>query len=286
MIVKEMQSPDASLKKVGYIISQDVSMSAKVLQIVNSAYFGLPRRISDPQQATVYIGIETLKALVLSVHVFSSFSADTKLYGVSLQDILGHCLLVGRLAKEIARSEKAETKILEEALIAGVLHDIGKLILLQLPDQNRQITNLIGSTGGSYVEVEYAVMKTSHAELGAYLLGLWGLPDSIIEIVAFHHSPSKLLEDMFEEVHLSDEGEGNVSSDEMCHDKQSSKNYLTEFTALTAVHVANALLMQKDITRETKTFPNIDTMYLKTLNLEERLPVWVEQYHKIMREEI
>ncbi len=286
MIVKEMQSPDASIKKVGYIISQDVSMSAKVLQIVNSAYFGLPRQISDPQQAAVYLGIETLKALVLSAHVFSSFSENTKLYGVSLKEILGHCLLVGRLAKEIARSEKAEINILEEALIAGVLHDIGKLILLQLPDQNRQITNLIETTGGSFVEVEYAVMKTSHAELGAYLLGLWGLPDSIVEIVAFHHNPSKLLEGMFVEECVSHEDEGGGRQNGGSLSTQSAKKYLTEFTTLTAVHVANALLMQKEITRETTVFPYIDLVYLKTLNLIDRLPEWVDRYYKIMREEI
>lgn len=286
MIVKEMQSPDASIKKVGYIISQDVSMSAKILQIVNSAYFGLPRKISDPQQASVYLGIETLKALVLSVHVFSSFTEDAKLYGVSLKEILGHCLLVGRLAKEIARSEKVETKILEDALIAGVLHDIGKLILLQLPDQNRQVTKRIETTGVSFVEVEYEVMKTSHAELGAYLLGLWGLPDSIIEIAAFHHNPSKLLEGMFAEERLSCKEGKNGRSDDGCLSTQSSKKYLIEFTALTAVHVANAFLAQKEITRETTAFPHIDTRYLKMLNLQDRLPVWVEQYHKIMREQI
>ncbi|MDR4505703.1 MAG: response regulator [Candidatus Scalindua sp.] len=286
MIVKEMQSPDASIKKVGYIISQDVSMSAKILQVVNSAYFGLPRKISDPQQASVYLGIETLKALVLSVHVFSSFAEDTKLYGVSLREILGHCLLVGRLAKEIARSEKAETNILEEALIAGVLHDIGKLILLQLPDQNRQVEELIETTGVSSVELEYEVMKSSHAELGAYLLGLWGLPDSIIEIVAFHHNPSKLLEGMFTETGLSCEDEGIVRSGKGHPVTQSSGKYLIEFTTLTAVHVANAFLTQKEITRETTVFSHIDQRYLKTLNLKDRLPVWLEQYHKIMREQI
>ncbi len=74
LIIKEMQSPDVSLKRVGDIISQDVSMSAKILQLVNSAFFGLPCKIIDPQQAAVYLGIETLKALILSIHVFSSFT--------------------------------------------------------------------------------------------------------------------------------------------------------------------------------------------------------------------
>ncbi|MCP5005939.1 MAG: response regulator [Planctomycetes bacterium] len=286
MIVKEMQSPNASLKKVGYIVSQDASMSAKVLQIVNSAYFGLPREVSDPQQAAVYLGVETLKSLILSVNVFSSFTEDTKLYGVSLKDMLGHCLLVGRLAKEIARSENAETKVLEEAMIAGVLHDIGKLILLQLPDQKRQVEDLIGTTGGSFVEVEYAVMKTSHAELGTYLLGLWGIPDSIIEIVAFHHNPSRLLEGIFANECLSSEDAGSDMSNEGGLVSQGAKKHLTEFTTLTAVHVANALLLQKDISKETTLFPYIDSTYLKTLNLENRLPRWVEKYHEVMREEV
>ncbi len=139
LIIKEMQSPDASLKKVGYIISQDIAMTAKILQLVNSAYFGLPQRITDPQQAVICLGTETLKTLVLSIHVFSAFREDVEFCEFSLADMLKHSNMVGRLAKEIAKVELDDTKILEEVYIAGLLHDIGKLILLKLPEQYREV---------------------------------------------------------------------------------------------------------------------------------------------------
>jgi len=97
-----------------------------------------------------------------------------------------------RLAMHIARTETNDEKVSEEALMAGILHDIGRLIMLKVPRQCKEVNDFIERTGCGFVEAEYAVMKTSHAELGAYLLGLWGIPDNVVETVAFHHNPSKL----------------------------------------------------------------------------------------------
>ncbi|GJQ60120.1 MAG: HDOD domain-containing protein [Candidatus Scalindua sp. AMX11] len=286
MIIDEMKSPDASIKKVGEIISQDVSMSAKVLQIVNSAYFGLPRKLTDSQQAAVYLGIETLKALVLSIHVFSSFTKEAEALGLSLTQMWKHSFTVARLAKEIARGEKADTKILEESFISGILHDIGKLILLKVPDQCSKIKNFIDLTGGSPLEAEYSVLKTSHAELGAYLLGIWGLPDRIVETIAFHHEPSKLIENIFVKLNKSSTNGGDkTASDESLVSVKSIKNYSTEFASLTAVHVANALIMQGNCTPETTTFPYLDMLFFRTLNLSDKLSGWVELYNNIVEEE-
>ncbi|MDR4505704.1 MAG: response regulator [Candidatus Scalindua sp.] len=286
MIVKEMQSPDASIRKVGEIISQDVSMSAKVLQIVNSAYFGLPRKLTDPQQAAVYLGIETLKALVLSIHVFSSFTKEAELFGLSFTQMWRHSLMVARLAKEIARAEKVETKALEEAFISGILHDIGKLILLKVPGQYRKMKDFVEITGGSSLEAEQAVLKTSHAELGAYLLGLWGLPDRIIETIAFHHEPSKLIENIFVKLNkASDNGGEKSAPDEGLVNLKSIKNYSTEFATMLSVHVANALMMQGKCTPETTVFPNLDMLFIRTLKLSDKLPEWVSRYNDIVKEE-
>ncbi|MDR4498588.1 MAG: response regulator [Candidatus Scalindua sp.] len=286
MIVNEMKSPDASIKKVGEIISQDVSMSAKVLQIVNSAYFGLPRKLTDPQQAAVYLGIETLKALVLSIHVFSSFTKESEMLGLSLTEMWNHSLAVGRLAKEIVRAENTEGKVVEETLISGILHDIGKLVLLKEPGRYKKVKEFIDMTGGSFVEAEYAVLKTSHAELGAYLLGVWGLPDNIVETIAFHHEPSKLVENIFIKLNNdSNKGKEEKNSGGSIIKFQSFNNSPLEFASLTAVHVANALLMQKGCTPETTVFPYIDMLYMKTLNLKDKLPKWVGIYNKLLQEE-
>jgi putative nucleotidyltransferase with HDIG domain len=285
LIVAEMQSEDASLKKVGQIISQDIAMSAKILQLVNSAFFGLPQKISDPQQAAVYLGIDTLKALVLSIHVFSSFTEDSKYFWFSLANLQKRSIMVGRLASDIAHAEKADAKVVEDALISGILHDIGRLIMLKIPAQCKMIMDYIERTGCDLVEAEYAVIKTSHAELGAYLLGLWGISDNVVESVAFHHNPSKLLDDVFimpEE--SSNKGTGKVKSGDKDSKPGPDKELVKEFTALTAVHVANSLLMQESSSPGITDFTYVDMLYLSKLNLRDKLPEWAERCNKIKRE--
>ncbi|MDR4505221.1 MAG: response regulator [Candidatus Scalindua sp.] len=277
LIVREMQSPEPSIKKIGYIISQDVSMSAKVLQLVNSAFSGLPKEIRDPQQATIRLGIDALQALVLSNYVFSSFPEGAELYGLSLLDIWKHNLMTSRLARDIAYVESGEKEIAEEALTAGMFHDIGKLILLKFPTQHKEVMEFVEKHGCDHVEAEYAVLKTSHAELGSYLLGLWGIPDNVVEAVAFHHNPSKLQEEM-----LFISGDSFNSNLNLERDK----NFLTSFTTVTAVHVANALMMQKYCSSDSTVFQYIDMDYLKTFNLIDKLPKWVGCYKKILQEEV
>lgn len=283
-IVSEMQSSEPSLKKVGHFISQDVSMSAKILQLVNSAFFALPRKITNPQQASVFVGIESLKALVLSIHVFSSFTEDAELCDFSLTKMWKHCLITGGLARDIARAENASAKVVEEAMIAGMLHDIGKLILLKVPQQYNKVIQLVKTTGCDSTEAEYNTLKTSHAELGAYLLGLWGLPANIAESVAYHHNPSKLIERMFimSNKDLKGDNEKTESENGKLIPQQTAK-YSTEFTALTAVHIANALTLQGNCSSETTLFPYADMSYLDTLELTDRLPRWAELYGSIKR---
>jgi putative nucleotidyltransferase with HDIG domain len=282
MIVKELQSPEPSIKKIGYIISQDVSMSAKILQLVNSAFFGIPQKIIDPQQAAIHLGINTLRALVLSDYIFSSFPDNSELYGISLSDMWRHSLMTGRLAKYIASTESDEKEVAEEALIAGMFHDIGKLILLKLPEQYRCVRDFIGENGCSHVEAEYAVLKTSHAELGAYLLGLWGLAANVVEAVAFHHKPSKLLVDIFDKKKVEEITELNNGGT----NSQLDKKHFTGFTTLTAVHVANSLLMQKNSSPGATNFPYVDTRYLSQINLIDKLPRWIKYYDKLTKEEV
>ena len=250
MLVEEMQLPDASLKKVGDIIAQDVTMTAKVLQFVNSAFFGLPQKVTSPQQAAILLGLETLKALVLHVQVFSTFnvSSRTKFY---IQELWQHSAMMGNLAKEIARVESGSRKMLDDALIAAILHDIGKLLLLEVPGYYERVGGLVKEKGCRFFEAEYELWGTSHAEVGAYLLGLWGLPDTIVIPVAFHHSPVKLQE--------------------------------KDFTVLTAVHAADALLFQENCLPESTVFPYIDLPYIESLNLIGRLPAWAECCSRIRK---
>ncbi len=277
LIVSEMQSPDASIREVGNIISQDVSMSAKILQLVNSALFDLAQNINDPQHAAAFLGIDRLKAFILSIHVFSEHKEDADSCGFSLAEMWRHSLRTSKLARDIVRTVTADRSVAEEAMIAGMLHDIGKLILLKVPIYYKKVMDFMKQTGCDHVEAAYSVLKTSHAELGAYLLGFWGIPHSIIEPVAFHHNPSKLLEDIF----IMPGESSNKDSK-----PRSLEKYSKGFAALTAVHVANALMIQGNISSDTTSFPYIDMMYLRKFNLTHKLTEWVELYKDIMQQEV
>jgi len=187
---KEINSATASVKGVGEIISKDVAMTTKILQLVNSAFFGVSQKITDPVYAVSFLGFETIKSLALYVKIFSSLSFNdyNKFFA---ERVFQHSYKVGELARKIMRTEVYDKNILDTTFLGGLVHDIGKLILLQTPDYTEKIHTCMADDTCSFVEAEYKLYETSHAEVGAYLLGLWGLPVSILEIAAFHHTGLK-----------------------------------------------------------------------------------------------
>ena len=200
-LVKEMQSEQGSHKRVAHIIEQDPAMTAKIMQIVNSSFFGVKREIKDINHAVMFLGFEKLKALVLSIHIFGAFEMANRIPPKTMQSLWQHSLKVGKLAHYIAQHEGADKKMAEEAMIAGMLHDIGKLVVILAQLAKRK-------------EKAEQYSDEGHAELGAYLLGLWGFSDEVIDAVGYHHHPSEL---------------GRTS-----------------FSPLTAVHVADVLVSQRE----------------------------------------
>ncbi len=248
-ILGELQSPDASIKRVGEIVSKDVGMTAKILQLVNSAFFGLRHHVSSPSQAASFLGVDTLKSLVLSVHIFSQLD-DVKIEGFSLDRLWNHSAATGALAKRIAAAEGCAEQLCDHALMAGLLHDAGKLVIAaNLPERYSGVLASVEDEGLELWEAERKILTNTHAEVGAYLLGLWGLPDPIVEAVAFHHSPSKCLEE--------------------------------KFAPLTAVHAANALEHEPSDAGEDPNASRLDTEYLGQLGLAERLPAWRDLHAEI-----
>ncbi len=241
-IVSELQSPEASIKKVGQIISKDMGMTAKVLQLVNSAFFGLRRHVSDPAQAASFLGVDTLKALVLSLQVFSHFDA-VEIEGLCLDTLWTHSVMTGALAKRIAAVEDVPEELRDYALLAGLLHDAGKLIIAaNLAEPYSEVLTAVDDERLTFAEAERQILANTHAEVGAYLLGLWGLPDPIVEAVAFHHSPGRCMAD--------------------------------GFTPLTAVHVADVLDHESNHVPEAAKARLLDAEYLERLGLADRLPAW------------
>ena len=253
-IIEELQSPDASIKKVGQIISKDVGMTAKILQLVNSAFFGLRHHVSDPSQAASFLGVDTLKALVLSVHIFSQLD-DVKIEGFSLDALWNHSAATGALAKRIADAEGCAEHIRDYALLAGLLHDAGKLVIAaNLPERYGTVLASAKCEALDLWEAERKILTNTHAEVGAYLFGLWGLPDSIVEAVAFHHDPSK------------------------CPG--------TDFTPLVAVHAANAIDHEHDPAWKEQNTGLFDMEYIAQLGLADRLPAWRELHTEVLQEEV
>ena len=188
-VVNELASADASIERIAEIVSQDPAMTAKMLQIVNSAMFGLARKISNPIEVVQFLGTGTVRSLVLSVHVFSSFDRPPK--GFSIEEFWRHALQTAALARYICRSSGAEDAVAEDAYIAGMLHDVGKLMLASSrPAEFVEAQRLAAERRVPVHEIETQMFGANHAGIGAYLLGLWGLPVSIVEAVAFHHAPT------------------------------------------------------------------------------------------------
>ena len=192
-VIGELQSADPSVKKVGEIISSDLGMTAKILQIVNSAFFGLVRKISNPREAVMLLGTETIKALVLSVKIFSEFN-QKKYAWFDFDYLFNHSLSVSMFTQTISKEEHLDQNLVNNSLMAGMFHDLGKLILVtNFQEPCRKILTETRETGQNLWDLENEMFGTSHAEIGAYLMGLWGLEYPIIEAIAFHHCPAKSL---------------------------------------------------------------------------------------------
>jgi HD-like signal output (HDOD) protein len=192
-IISELQSPDPSVQKVGDIIVNDLAMAAKILQVVNSAFFGLVRKISNPKEAVMLLGTETIKALVLSVKIFSEFN-QKKFAWFNFDDLFNHSMSVSMFTQTITKEEHLDQNLVNHSLMAGMFHDLGKLILVtnfQAPYQ--KLLTEARQTEQNLWDLENDFFGTSHAEIGAYLMGLWGLEYPVIEAIAYHHCPGKSL---------------------------------------------------------------------------------------------
>ncbi len=243
-LMEEMQSENASLKKVGEIVSQDIGMTAKVLHLVNSAFFGLPREVTNPTLAINLLGLDILMSLVLSVHVFSAYDTE-HLPRFSLERFWAHCLGTAVTAKKIAKTFSEKVGNPDDAFVAGMLHDAGKLILMaNHPSVYSMVQEYAVEKKKSINESEKIAFTAGHQEVGAYLLALWGLPDPVIEAVAYHHTPK----------HTG----------------------VAEITPLTAVYIANILERLVYDGHEDQLEQELDLEYIDALHLTEQIPHWIE----------
>ncbi len=174
-IVEETNSPRCSLEKIAGHIAEDPAVTAKVMQLANSAVFGLQLHIVHPLEAISFIGLETTKALVLLAHTFSAFD-QIDVEDFSIDGLWVHSVRSGQLSQQIALFEDAELEIVQAAFAAGLLHDIGKLLLAaNNPEPFANTCRVARQLGCNLWEVEARESpNVGHAELGAAMLGIWG----------------------------------------------------------------------------------------------------------------
>lgn len=245
-LMQELKSEDPSLERAGEIVAKDMGLSAKILTLVNSAFFGLGRPVTHPSEAAMFLGTETLRALVLSLQVFSQFS-QVRLKEFSVENLWKHSWTTGVLAKRLCEFEEADRTTTDEAFIAGLLHDMGKLVLAaNLPSQLEENIRQGRQKKLTLWEQEYQVFSASHAELGGYLLSTWGLSTGVVEAVAFHHRPTLAKRQ--------------------------------NFSALTAVHVANTIAKKGPSECGLNPQP-VSMEYLAALDLAGRVDGW-KQFFK------
>lgn len=240
-LLQMLSDPEVGLRDLASVVEQDTPIAARILQLANSAFFGLPRQVRTIEQALNFTGVNTVKSLVLAAEVFRAFSEEGGVSRVPLDEIQDHALL----AANIARRLPTDRETAEEAFTASLLHDVGKLVLAsRLPDEFLENLAAAAEQQRPIQEIEEDRYGVSHAEIGAYLLALWGLPETIVEAVAHHHSPMRVDHQAFE--------------------------------LLDAVHLANHLALEQAADPQTKPSSEtpLDPQWIDALQLGERIPEW------------
>jgi len=239
-LTEALGQSDISVAKIAHIIKQDMGMTSKVLQLVNSAFFALPCEISSPHQAVSLLGIDNVRAVVLSVHVFSELEGNPS---PELAALWPHSLRTAAYARAIARAERSPQRLEDDAFASGLLHDIGRLLLSSAcSTQYEAIWQSVRAGKATLAEAESQSLGCTHAEVGAYLLGLWGLPESVVQAVAWHHTPSR----------------SGVSA----------------FAPVIAVHVADAYHYRLNPGTAMNNLPELQENLLAEMGLSERMAAW------------
>lgn len=190
-----MAREDVSVQDIARIVSADPAIAAKVLQVVNSSFFRLARRINRIDQAVNYLGFAAVRNIVMSVEVFSTWRVRGTPSELDPESLQAQAQQVAATAFALSEG----TAIADEAMLAGLLHNIGYWVLLQ--ECSEALTRALAASRERSIPLfvaEREAIGASHAEIGAYLLGLWGLPHSVVEAVAFQYSTREVPQTQFD----------------------------------------------------------------------------------------
>ena len=204
---KVLADPDAGVIAVAAVINRDAALTARLLRVVNSSFFGVGRQVTRVDAAVNFMGVSLVRAIALADGATRSFTVSPDV--LDLDEWNMHAVRVATSAREIALAMCPQDRSLaDESFLAGLLHDVGQVVLSGVaPDDWKAIEAAALHEASPLDDAERRAGRVSHALVGAYLLSLWGLPSSVVEAVAFHHTPDKLAGTMFDAaiaVHVAD----------------------------------------------------------------------------------
>ncbi|MDX9746254.1 MAG: response regulator [Syntrophales bacterium] len=253
-IMRKLKENHVTIRDIAAIVSRDIGMTAKILQLVNSAFFGLRQRVTNLDNAISFLGLDLIRNLCLTINIFDQYRNIDIPGGFVVTELWNHSLGTACLAQKICRIQNAGKVMEDDAFSAGLLHDAGRLILASnFPEQYRRTILLAGERHCDLFAAEQEVFHHSHCDLGGYLLELWGLPMPVVEAVLLHHEPGR--------------------------------NSASHFSPLSAVHVANVLVQAEAKPAGGIRSSVLDMDYLKSLNMENRVEVWRDVYEKSKTEQ-
>ncbi len=237
-LTQEIQKGDPSARSIAGMMSEDVALTAEILRVTNSGYFGLETKVYDVFQAIRLLGMETVHALICAAGVFRQFDFEPDM-AAFLDDLDVHCLLVATQARHVAHKLELREGLKDQAFCAGMLSCVGTLVLMNVyPEKMRTLFSRV-LLGENYTDVERELFGASQGEIGAYLLGLWGFSDIVVEAVLYHDHPSAC-------------------------------SY-QDHSALTCVHLARALGAELEINGTAVHPIALDEDYVRALNLPPEL---------------
>jgi HD-like signal output (HDOD) protein len=242
-VLKALESPAVTNEQVGEIIGRDAALTSEIFRLTNPSYLGLPRNITRPVEAVESLGLEAVKGAVMALQFLAEHKRLKPGY-LSLEQLWQHSMNVGQIARDLVFFETKDRAQASQALLAGLLHDLGKVVLAKnFEDLYGRVYSLARKQPVALWDIEKEMFGANHGEIGACLVGMWNMPAAIVDATALHHEPA-----------VGDQ---------------------PGLSPLAAVHIANVL--------ERELWPNdegmmvrpiIDTPFLNQLGLLQRLPIW------------
>ena len=184
-----VNDPQSSAKDIARIITDDPVLTARLLKLVNSSFYGFPQRISTVTNAIVLLGFDAIRSLLLTTSVFDLFADRNKQLKQDQEKFWDHSLGCAVGAKVIGNYLRHDK--IEELFVSGLLHDIGKIVQMQyLPEEFAKVAAAINKSNILMITAEEEVLGYSHAEIGQLLADKWNLPVKLEQVIAHHHKPT------------------------------------------------------------------------------------------------